>query len=150
MKTGLGITLAALALLAGGCDSGIKSGRRLQLPQGSAENGRTAFVALKCVECHTVTGISGLPRPTAAPEKIVALGGEVARLRTIGDLLTAIIHPKLALSEKWETRPAGKAVKSPMPVVNDVMTVTQMIDLVTFLQPQYSKLPPPDDWNYTP
>jgi hypothetical protein len=37
---------------------------------------------------------------------------------------------------EWER----EAKLSPMPVYNEVMTVSQMIDLVTFLQPHYKKL----------
>ena len=147
MKTGIGIALVAFGLLAAGCDSNLKSGHRLHLPQGNAENGKAAFIVLKCVECHSVVGVD-LPKPTAAPEKVVVLGGDVARLRTIGDLLTSIIHPAYALSEKMPRPAAPGTAKSPMPVVNDIMTVEQLIDLVAFLQPRYSKLPPPTDFHY--
>ena len=147
MKAEVGIALAALGLFVGGCDSNLKSGRRLHLPQGSAEKGRAAFVALKCTECHSVVGVD-LPKPTAVPEKVVVLGGDVARLRTIGDLLTSIIHPEYALSDKMDPRMPVVAGKSPMPVVNDVMTVAQLVDLVAFLQPRYTRLPPPTDFHY--
>ena len=32
--------------------------------------------------------------------------------------------------------------------VNERMTVKQMIDLVSFLQPQYTQLPPPENLEY--
>jgi len=148
MKTMFGIILTTLGLVVSGCDYGLKSTRSLHLPQGNAANGKVAFVALKCVECHSVAGVD-LPKPTASAEKVVELGGDVARLRTIGDLLTSIIHPGYAISEKMK-RPEGKGpVKSPMRGVNDIMTVTQMIDLVTFLQPHYKQLPPPVDYYYS-
>ena len=103
---------------------------------------------MNCTACHTVVGVD-LPKPTAPPESVVALGGEVARLRTVGGLLTPIIHPTFAISERMKRPPAPAPVKSPMPVVNDVMTVTQLIDLVTFLQPHYTQLHPPYDSYYT-
>ena len=146
----LSIVLLAIAgLVAAGCDYSLKSARSLRLPQGSAERGKVAFVVLKCVECHSVVGVGDLPPPSGKLETVVALGGEVARLRTVGDLLTSIIHPNYALSEQWKRPAGGKPEKSPMRVVNDQMTVTQMIDLVTFLQPRYTKLAPPADWNYS-
>jgi hypothetical protein len=37
-----------------------------------------------------------------------------------------------------------------MPVVNEVMTVAQLIDLVRFLQPRYTQMEPPLDWYLTP
>ena len=138
----------AVGMALAGCDFSLQSARTLRLPQGDAARGKVAFTALKCVECHTVTGVE-LPAPTAKPENVVALGGEVPRLRTVGDLLTSIIHPNYALSDQWK-RPAGQPVpKSPMRTVNDEMTVAQMIDLVTFLQPRYTRMVPPADWSYS-
>jgi len=127
----------------------LNSARNLQLPKGNVENGKVAFVDLKCVRCHIIAGVE-LPKPTEASDRIVTLGGDVARLRTIGDLLTSIIHPSAVISEKMP-RPDGKKVtESPMPVVNDDMTVTQMIDLVTFLQPRFTQIPPPPTWSQLP
>ena len=37
-----------------------------------------------------------------------------------------------------------------MPVVNDDMTVTPMIGLVTFLQPRFTPIPPPPTWHQLP
>ena len=148
MKARIGIVFAtALVLFVVGCDYSVKSTQRLRLPQGNAENGKTAFVALKCTECHTVAGVE-LPKPTAPAETIVALGGDVERVRTIGDLLTSIIHPNYAISEKMKRPAGGERVKSPMRDVNDVMTVTQMVDLVAFLQPRYTYIPRAVDWSY--
>ena len=147
MKTMLGLVLAALGFVITGCDSSLKSARSLRLPQGSVENGKVAFIALKCTECHTVAGVE-LPKPTASADKVVELGGDVRRLRTLGDLMTSIIHPNYAISEKMK-RPVQKGrVESPMRVVKDVMTVTQMIDLIAFLQPRYKEIPPPVEFLY--
>lgn len=148
MKIAFTIALAASALLPLGCDANRQSVRRLHLPPGSAENGKVAFVDLKCTECHTVAGVE-LPLPTAKPESVVMLGGEVTRMRTVGDLLTSIIHPSYSISEKMKpTTP--KPAKSPMRPVNDVMTVAQMIDLVAFLQPRYHAMPPAEEYYYLP
>ena len=147
MKTSLGVVLTALAVLTAACDFNLKSTRRFRLPQGNADNGKAAFVALNCTTCHTVAGVD-LPKPTVEPTAVVGLGGEVARLRTYGDLLTSIIHPTHALSEKMNPLAVKAAGTSPMPVVNDRMTVTQMVDLVTFLQPRYRQLPPPVEGYY--
>lgn len=148
MKTHfIALGLPLIGLLFAGCDN-LQSGRRLRLPKGDAENGKVAFIALKCTECHTVAGVE-LPRPTVAPENIVQLGGSVPRLRNVGDLLTSIIHPTQSITLKW--RGADKAAAtSPMPNVNDVMTVSQLVDLVRFLQPRYSEMAPPMDWTYSP
>jgi sulfur-oxidizing protein SoxX len=141
---GFGVLLTGLFLV--GCDR-LESGRRLRLPKGSAENGKVAFIALKCTECHTVAGVE-LPKPTVETELVVELGGNVPRLRTVGDLLTSIVHPTQSVSFKMK-RPAVGAPVTGMPTVNDVMTVSQLIDLVRFLQPRYSEMAPPVDWTYS-
>ncbi|HEY0945007.1 MAG TPA: cytochrome c [Opitutaceae bacterium] len=137
------IVFAAFVLLAAGCDSSLKSTRHFRFPQGDAEKGKAAFVALQCYTCHTLQGAQ-VPEPTAPPEAVVLLGGDVTRLRTVGDLLTSIVHPKHGISEKMK-RTVGTAPESPMPVMNDVMTVAQLIDLVAYLQPQYKQIPPSID-----
>jgi len=104
--------------------------------------GKQAFIDLKCYTCHRVDGIADLPPPTQPPEKIVVLGGEVAQVRTYGRLVTAIIHPSQSISEKMITRPDPPSKESPMPSVNEIMTVDQLINLIAFLQPQYRELQP--------
>lgn len=127
-----------LALLAG-CDSGPKSGRGFVFPEGNSERGRKAFAGLKCHECHRVDGMTDLPAPTVAPEKIVLLGGEVPTLRTYGELVTAVIHPAQART----ARAPGRTEQDPgMPSFNETMTVAQMLDIVTFLHPHYRQIEP--------
>lgn len=137
------LALLTLGLLTG-CDWSVKSGRGFVFPEGDVARGRAAFAELKCVECHRVDGVAGLPAPTASLEKVVVLGGKVTRLKTYGELVTSIIHPTNTLSEKLPNRgiylEEGKP--SPMRVVNDTMTVRQLLDIVTFLQPQYRGIEP--------
>lgn len=140
MKTEIRLwpVLLTLAWLAG-CDSGPKSGRGFVFPEGDMARGQKAFVELKCYECHRVDRVADLPPPTAAPGKVVLLGGEVDALRTYGDLVTAVIHPSQALTGGLPG-PAGQV--SSMPQANATMTVGQMLDIVTFLQPRYRRLEP--------
>lgn len=134
--------MLTLALLAG-CDSGPKSGRGFVFPEGDSGRGRKAFTDLKCYACHRVDGVADLPAPTVAPEKVVLLGGEVVAVRTYGELVTAVIHPDKAVTAGG---PATQGTR--MPPVNDTMTVTQMLDIVTFLHPRYKQLAPLYD-NYS-
>ncbi len=140
MRVPLIIVLASL-LGAVGCTDGRKSMRNFRLPEGDATRGQAAFVALKCHVCHPVSGVD-LPAPTADPANILALGGEVIQLRTYGDLLTAIIHPAYELSDKLTLEERRRLRTSPMTPVNQVMTVSQLVDLVAFLQPRYRPLQP--------
>jgi len=143
MKTRIAFpALAIAALLAAGCQPTAKSGRGFQLPPGHADRGKAAFVQLKCTECHRVDGVE-LPAPTAKPDQIVTLGGDVTNLRTYGQLVTAIIHPNLAISDKITT--ALPATGSPMKNFNREMTVEQLVDIVTFLSPTYRQLAPPPE-----
>jgi sulfur-oxidizing protein SoxX len=142
--------LLMLGLLVG-CDQSVKSGRRFVFPEGNSAWGHKAFVDMGCTQCHKVEGVTDLPAPTASPEKVVILGGRVARLRTYGDLVTSIIHPNQSLSGKLPERASYKdGRESPMKAVNDTMTVTQLLDIVTFLQPHYKELQPIYDGSYLP
>lgn len=152
MKKIAGFLLCVFLLgFVAGCDRSPKSGKGFACPEGDAARGKTAFVELKCYTCHRVDQADGIPPPVVEPNLVVLLGGEVARVRTYGDLVTSIIPPSYSISEqvtgprKWEMK------KSPMPVVNDRMTVQQMVDIVTFLQPHYRELKPLyHDQYYTP
>ncbi|HVZ65113.1 MAG TPA: c-type cytochrome [Lacunisphaera sp.] len=134
------LALPTLALLAA-CNPGPKSGRGFVLPEGDAVRGEKAFVELKCTECHRVDGVASLPAPVD-PAQSVLLGGEVSRVRTYGDLVTAVIHPAYARTVHVPTI-GGKEMN--MPNVNETITVAQLRDIVTFLQPHYRPLPPVDD-----
>ena len=131
--------LVLLIMFATGC--GRKSAIGFHLPDGDVEKGKAAFVALKCYSCHTVAGVETLPA-AVTKHKPVAIGGEVARIKTYGELVTSVIDPSHRLSAQakkdWEVD--GKL--SPMPNFNRDMTVEQMIDLVAFLQSRYSQLVP--------
>lgn len=135
----LGSALLVVGLLVG-CDRAKQMSRGFVFPEGDAIRGQKAYVALECYTCHRVDGVPELPAPTVSPERVVVLGGKVAKVRTYGDLVTAIIHPKYEMSEKFTAR--GSFLESPMREVNGTMTVTQMLDIVTFLQPRYRELEP--------
>lgn len=112
------------------------------LPEGSAERGREAFVYLQCHSCHTITGVD-LPQEPHAPEPpFVELGGDVTRVKTYGQLVTAIINPSHKLAEGYPEDVVSEDGESKMPVYNEVMTVQELIDIVAFLQPQYDVVVP--------
>ncbi len=111
------------------------------MPAGDAEKGKAAFVQLKCHHCHRVDGVE-LPAPSEKSEIMLTLGGDVNRRRTYGDLVTSIIHPTKAISDKLPVRQIKSPEQSPMPKVNHEMTVAQLVDIVTFLEPTYRQLVP--------
>jgi L-cysteine S-thiosulfotransferase len=129
-----GVAVAMLA--AAGCMPNTKSGRGFHMPAGSAEGGKVAFVQLKCNECHRVNGVE-LPAPTETPKAFVYLGGDVTRVRTYGELVTAIVHPSREQSDLHVVPATPPPARLQMKDVNRDMTVAQLIDIVTFLEPTY-------------
>lgn len=143
MKTSIAIiaTMALIASLLAGCDSGPRSGRGFRLPDGDPAKGKDAFIALQCNNCHTVDGVE-LPAPTAHPDLQVVIGGKVAKIKTYGELVTSVINPSHDISPGFDHRKPAGAKKSPMPDYTQVMTARQLIDIVAFLQSHYVQLEP--------
>ena len=138
-----------------GCEMGPKSGRGFTLPEGDVAVGRETFQRLNCHACHAVEGMDQIAPlgddHDAKPQRLsVALGGEVSRIKTYGELVTSIINP----SHRFARGYSPDAVQteegdSKMPIYNDRMTVTELTDLVAFLQSQY-KLHPQPPTTYPP
>jgi L-cysteine S-thiosulfotransferase len=106
------------------------------LPPGDAMTGQTTFAALGCINCHKVDGVSFTGSDEIQSELIVTLGGKQPRVKTYGQLVTAIIHPNAAILKNDE-RYMNTQGDSLMPDYTQLMTVQQMTDLVTFLQEHY-------------
>lgn len=122
---------------------GRPSERGFRLPEGDIQAGEAAFAELKCTLCHSVEGVdfAGI-----APGTGHVLGGEVRRVQTYGELVTAVIDPNHSVASKYAAThptPEGKpAEKSPMPSRNSTMTVRQLSDIVTFLHSRYREKGP--------
>jgi sulfur-oxidizing protein SoxX len=113
------------------------------LPEGNVDNGKEVFIAFNCYRCHNVAGVE-LPERNFEPPFVVELGGEVLRVKDYGELLTAIVDPDHVISPKYKAslKQIGKNPdQSPMPYFGDMMTVTELTDLVEFLHAQYSRKP---------
>lgn len=135
----VGLSVLVVALVS--CAPSARSGRGLVLPEGDIDQGQAAFINLNCTECHTVHDVA-TPPPPRRSEVFLELGGEVFRVKTYGDLVTSITNPDHIISSKY-IGPL-EASGSPMPDLTQEMTVAELIDLVTFLNAQYSKRPTPD------
>ena len=114
------------------------------LPDGDVAQGEQVFIKYNCHGCHTIPGVD-LPKNEFEPPFTLEIGGAVYRVKGYGELLTAVINPDHVISKDYikqleETE--RKVVISPMPYYGDVMTIAEMIDLVSFLHAQYSKLQP--------
>ena len=138
--TGHWLLMAGLAFVLGGCDQGPTSGRGLVLPEGDAAAGEAAFVRLHCNDCHSIEGKPEL-RPEGGPLMNVRLGGATTRISTYGELVTSIINPSHRISRRYAKEPYARAGVSEMRNYNDLMTVSQLNNLVMFLQQQYELEP---------
>lgn len=118
----------------------------MHLPEGDSDEGKVAFEDLQCTRCHSVTGVE-LSAYEGGWEEPLELGGTVIRVKTYGDLVTAIANPDHVISEKYQARIPDAEV-SPMPSLIEEMSVGQLIDLVTFLHTRYKKLQP--EYSYEP
>ncbi|MGI9261439.1 MAG: cytochrome C [Woeseiaceae bacterium] len=129
------LVVAAGALV--GCEADRMSEKGFSLPEGNAMNGREAFVYMHCHECHSVVN-EEFPAVAMADPPFIELGGTVTRVKTYGQLVTAIINPshKLAPGYAVETV-SNDGESSKMPVYNGYMTVQELVDIVSFLQPHY-------------
>jgi mono/diheme cytochrome c family protein len=133
--------LLTLVLALGGCDKErTMSERGFRLPDGNATAGRETFLYMHCNQCHTIEG-EQLP-PIAGFEPFVELGGAVTRVKTYGELVTAIINPSHKLADGYAKDVVSDNGKSKMYVYNGFMTVQELTDIVMFLQPHYDVVPP--------
>lgn len=123
---------------------------RFPITTGNIAQGRAAFVALGCPQCHLVDGVE-LTEYTGTPFLSVTLGGELIFAKTYGDLMTSIINPNHVISDRYlEQLPANRRNRqtlSPM-YMNPNMKVTELIDIVTFLNSRYSLLPGYTEYYY--
>jgi mono/diheme cytochrome c family protein len=125
------------------------SEKGFSLPEGNALAGREAFVYMHCHECHTVTGEEFPALPLADPP-FVELGGKVTRVKTYGELVTAIINPSHKLAKGYPVDMVTNNNESKMPVYNGYMTVQELIDIVAFLQPHYDVYVPQYEYRIYP
>lgn len=142
------VILALIPFFLSGCGGGEakRQTKGFFLPGGDVEVGKTIFVAMQCNRCHTVEGVM-LPDQDLPELPKIRLGGEIYKVKSYGDLVTAIINPQHTLAPQYlamlsdEEKEEGN-VSSPMPGFNDSMTVKQLIDLVAFLHSRYKLIDP--------
>jgi sulfur-oxidizing protein SoxX len=133
--------LSILLSLSGGCTPSAKSEFGFRLPDGDVGKGRETFAYMQCNQCHTVVGETFEDIPLADPP-YVELGGNASRIKTYGELVTAIINPSHKLAAGYEAEMVSEDGESNMYVYNGYMTVQELIDLVSFLQSRYQVIPP--------
>lgn len=120
-----------------GCDQEARmSEQGFRLPDGDADAGREAFLYMQCHQCHTIAG-EELPEISDQPPPYIELGGTVSRVKTYGELVTAIINPSHRLAFGYAREVVADDGDSKMYNYNAHMTVKELIDIVMYLQPTY-------------
>jgi len=144
----LTLLLALVVGLSGCDDERTMSERGFRLPEGNAAAGRETFIYMHCNQCHTIEG-EELP---AVPgfEPFVELGGSVTRVKTYGELVTAIINPSHKIADGYPTDLVAEDGKSKMYNYNGFMTVQELTDIVMFLQLHYEVVPPQFEYRVYP
>ncbi|NVK58145.1 MAG: cytochrome C [Alteromonadaceae bacterium] len=138
------IAMIAMALLSiTGCQPAADSAKGFSLPDGDASAGKAAFMQYGCVNCHVVEGIEPRPDDSYSLLRPVKLGGSDAGVRTYGQLVTSVINPSHKLAPRYPVSMVTDSQGSKMPNINDSLTVTDLINLVAFLQPKYDVEPYP-------
>ncbi len=133
------VAAMSVAFLLSGCETEVRTQSQIHLPEGDPESGKAAFVSLGCVNCHAVVG-ANLPEGDG-PLRIVL--GSSNRVKTYGDLVTSVVNPSHKLSRRYRPDDVSQDGESLMVEFNDVMTVTQLTDIVAFLQGHYQRIDRP-------
>ena len=125
------------SLLISSCNSQM---RGFALPEGDIEKGKVTYKRLTCSECHSIANIEW---KGGIDNLKIHLGGEVTSLKTYGGLVTSVINPSHKVASFDNQKTATEGGLSKMKNYNEVMTVQELIDLVTFLQSEYQVVSPP-------
>ena len=140
MKNAQLIAVAVSLFALTSCDLRPQSSYGFRLPDGDASIGENIYVDKGCASCHAVIGREEL-RDGVTTEMTVEIGGMQTRVSTYGELVTSVINPSHEIARKYRSEEYAIDGESRMISYNDVLTVSELIDLVAFLQDQYSEFP---------
>ena len=119
------------------CDNEARmSEHGFRLPDGDAAAGREAFLYMQCHQCHSIEG-EEFPVIAGQEPPYVQIGGTVSRVKTYGQLVTAIINPSHRLASGYAKDVVSVDGESRMYNYNAHMTVKELTDIVMYLQPMY-------------
>ena len=136
--------LAVAVACLSACDTGPTGSAGFTLPEGDVERGKAQYIALQCNACHENQAVpqlvSEIYAGSSAPISVV-LGGKAARIKTYGELVTSIINPSHRIAHRMSEGVSDDSGESLMIDYNSVMTVSQLINLVAFVQSSYELAP---------
>jgi hypothetical protein len=106
----------------------------LQLPEGDLARGKTAYRNLWCHGCHVAKGHEKeFPAPYAQPAIPVVLGLEPQQPSRM-ELVNSLINPSHRIEPNLQKELVTNGQFSRMGDYNEIMTLQQLSDLVTFLE----------------
>ena len=108
--------------------------RGFALPEGNIEQGKVTYERLACNECHSISDIEWKGGRDSLK---IQLGGEVSSKISYGHLVTSVINPSHKIAPNYKQMNTTETGHSTMKNYNDIMTVQELINLVTFLQSEY-------------
>lgn len=126
-------------LLLTACDFGSQSSG-FTLPAGDAVLGQTIFQQRQCTDCHAVKGVE-FEASDVKPLMALQLGGEMRKVYTYGELVTSVINPSHKISNRFPKDTLVVDSESKMRSYNDVLTISELIDLIAFLEAHYELKP---------
>lgn len=137
--------LLMFILLCGGLfiSSCNEQARGFALPAGDIEEGKATYKRLACNTCHSISEIEW---KGGSDSLKIHLGGEVPKKKSYGDLVTSVINPSHKIAQRYKQKTVTEEGLSKMKNYNEVMTVQELIDLVTFLQTEYKVTIPSTDY----
>lgn len=108
------------------------------IPKGSENAGKTLFVGKGCYQCHVADGIR-TPASELDENLTIDLGGSDHAGWSRDDFARSIMNPNHTVPEEYRKimMTLGdnlKAENSPMPGFNDMLTISDLIHLTTFLE----------------
>jgi hypothetical protein len=112
--------------------------RGFVLPKGDLASGKIGFVSMSCNECHSTSDIEWIGNDK---DIHIKLGGDVSVVKTYDELVTSVINPTHKISKQY-TDKLEKGESSPMYNYNELITVKELIDVVTYLQSEYDIVTP--------
>lgn len=137
------LPLAASLALTAGCEAPSQPpSMDFALPNGDVEAGRALFVSYQCHSCHTISGLE-LPPPEEPGSVSIRLGGRVGKIKSYPELIMSIINPSHRFMRRLRREDVTRDGESIMTVYNDVLTVTELVNLVTFLESNYEEFDRP-------
>lgn len=130
------ILLASAISLLCSCNIGEEWQEEIHLPVGDAARGEALFASVGCVSCHAV-GDAEFEEGAEAGGVRVRLGSETGRRMSYSQLVTSVVNPSHRLAPQYFSENITKDGESLMVNYNDRLTVTQLTDLVAYLQTHY-------------